>query len=105
MSDLAQRVVRRHLDEDQEARSWINADIVHVGETVFSARDLAWLLEDRADPLINISFRRSLTGLPNTVAWEALNDRAELVAGKLILHMALRGETQIIPWVEVTLDE
>ena len=151
MSDLAERIVRRHLDEDRDAESdhtpWTEDEIdrvvmltdgmlvtkpqkilrriargqqsqtdlrgnpspsVHLlyGDGgIISSQAVIRLLDDRCGFLAKLRFRPSLTGLPNTVAWEAVNGRAEAVSGKLIIHAGIRGNTEVVSWAEVVVDE
>lgn len=37
------------------------------------------------------------------MAWEALNENAEVVTGKLVLHAAV-AESEVVSWAEVTVD-
>ncbi len=48
-------------------------------------------------------FRRSLVNDPNAVAWEALDERAKLVTGRVVLHAGV-SETEIMSWAEVVID-
>lgn len=77
---------------------------IRVGESIIFAPDLAEVLEDRLGVLINVRFRPALRGSPNTVSWEALTERAEVVSGKLVVHAALHGDTKLVSWIDLILD-
>jgi hypothetical protein len=47
--------------------------------------------------LMNLRFRPSVAGTPNTVAWDALDERAEVVSGSLVLHAAV-ADDEVISW-------
>lgn len=151
MSDIAERVVRRHLDGDHEpdldAANCVEDEVDRVlvrtegmlitkpqrflrriadrhrrsdvarenqpdenlrvtygdGGSV-SSQDLIRVLDDRFGFVIKLRLRPSLTGLPNTISWEALNERAEVITGKLILHAELRGESELLVWASMIPD-
>jgi hypothetical protein len=74
--------------------------VEHTDSGRISAVALAKKLEPQLGLLVKLRFRPSLTATPNTVAWEALNERAEVVTGKLVLHAAL-AESEVASWAEV----
>jgi hypothetical protein len=53
---------------------------------------------------VGARYRRSLKIDPNGVEWEALSDEGRVVTGKLVLHAAV-GETEVVSWAEVVVDE
>jgi hypothetical protein len=61
------------------------------------------MLEPKTGFLVQLKFRPSMTGTPNTISWESLDKHANLVTGRLILHAAV-GETEIVSWAEVVVD-
>jgi hypothetical protein len=69
-----------------------------------SAVELAKMLEPDRGLLTELHFRRSLKIDPNGIEWEALDERAHVVSGKLILHAAV-SENEIVSWAEVVIDE
>jgi hypothetical protein len=54
--------------------------------------------------LLNFRFRPSLQGTPNTVAWEAVTERDQLVQGRVVLHGGVGANDSIILWPEVLVD-
>jgi hypothetical protein len=69
-----------------------------------SAARLARILEPHLGLLVKLRFRASLTGEPNTLDWEALTEKANVIAGRLILHACV-VETEVTSWAEVVVDE
>jgi hypothetical protein len=53
--------------------------------------------------LFKLTFRPAIQGLPNTVAWEAVTERNQLVRGRVVLHAAVADHT-ITSWGEVLID-
>jgi len=68
-----------------------------------SAVALMKMLGPEVGALVRLRFRPSLTGAPNTVAWEGLNERANIVSGKLLLRAAV-SESEVASWAEITID-
>jgi hypothetical protein len=101
---LAHRVARRHQAavalRDVPAPS-IRVEYSNSGRS--SAVALMKMLEPQVGKLVKLRFRRSLAVDPNGVEWEALNETASVVTGKLVLHAAL-DEDEVISWAEVTVD-
>jgi hypothetical protein len=118
---LVHRVARRH-HMNTAAQSGAARGRQHLAEIVFrdvpqpsvevlysdggiiATADVRRLLEPRVGFLANLRFRRSLTGQPNTIAWEGLDDKAQVVSGLLVLHAALRGETEVVSWADIEID-
>lgn len=71
---------------------------------IVTSRDCARLIEPHVGQVMNLTFRKSLTGLPNTVAWEALHSDGIIITGALVLHAAVRGN-QVVSWAEVQVDK
>ena len=69
-----------------------------------SATELMRMLEPTCGFVTGLRFRPAITGLPNTVAWEALGPDAEIVTGKLVLHGAVSG-VEVVTWAEVMINE
>jgi hypothetical protein len=100
---LAVRVARRHaavVFRDVPTETIL---IEYSNSGRISAVELTRMIERELGPLVTMRFRRSLVGTPNTVAWEALNERAELVTGKLELHAGVRDD-EVSSWAEVFID-
>jgi hypothetical protein len=55
--------------------------------------------------VLNLRFRPSLPGLPNTVEWDAVNERDQLVKGRIVLHGGVGADDSIILWPEVLVDQ
>lgn len=99
---LTRRVLARHMAAAVVLRS-VPAPTVEVilGDGgIVTGRDIARLLEDRVGTLLKVRFRRSLSGMPNTVAWEAVDERGEIVTGQVLVHAGVR-EDQVVAWAEV----
>jgi hypothetical protein len=61
----------------------------HSNAGTISAVELMKILEPTAWFLVKLRFRPSLSGLPNTISWEARDDNANIVTGTLVLHAAV----------------
>jgi hypothetical protein len=105
---LAHRIVRRH-----QARHGavifrnvpaVKTRVEYSDSGRISAVELMKMLEPTTGPLVKLRFRSSMTGLPNTVAWEALDTDANVVTGTLVLHAAV-SESEVLSWADVTVDE
>ncbi len=93
------RVARRH-------RAAVPAERVRIEYSDsgrISAVELMKMLEPTTGPLVRLRFRPSLSGSPNTISWEALDENANVVSGKLVLHAAV-SENEVVSWAEVTID-
>ncbi|MGA3122609.1 MAG: hypothetical protein ABSF69_17730 [Polyangiaceae bacterium] len=103
LDPLAVRVARRHAAVVFRDVPTEDIRIEYSDSGRISAVALSRMLERELGPLVTMRFRRSLVGTPNTVAWEALNERAELVSGKLELHAGVRDD-EVVSWAEVFID-
>jgi hypothetical protein len=81
-----------------------STEVIFSDGGVLTANDLRRLLEPQFGPLLKMRLRPSLTGLPNTVAWEALSENAEFVTGRVVLHASVET-TRIVVWAEVLVDQ
>jgi len=102
---IALRVARRHqaavvLREEPSTRTRIE----FTDSGGITACELMKMLARSTGPLVTLRFRPSLTGLPNVIAWEALNDSVDIVTGKLVLHAAV-AQAEIVTWAEVSVDQ
>ena len=105
---LAHRIVRRHqarqgaviFRDFPAARTRIE----YSDSGRISAVELMKMLEPTTGRLVKLRFRPSLTGLPTTVSWEALDTDANVVTGKLVLHAAV-SESEVVSWADVTVGE
>jgi hypothetical protein len=71
-----------------------------------SAVELARWLEPVFGTVVKLRFRPSMVGPPNTVAWEAMDARADVHGGKLVLHAGISEDgSEVVTWGEVTVDE
>jgi hypothetical protein len=71
-----------------------------------SAVELARWLEPVFGTVVKLRFRPSLTGLPNTVAWEAIKEDGEVANGKLVLHAGISDDgSEVVSRGEVAVDE
>jgi hypothetical protein len=68
-----------------------------------SAREIERILRAQLGVMLRLRFRPALGGMPNAIAWEALDERAELVTGKLVLHAGVRYD-EVVSWAELTVD-
>lgn len=103
-SPLARRIVRRH------QAAIVFRDIpVSPTRVEYSnggrilAVELARMLEPTCGFVTGLRFRPSLAGRPNTVSWEALDENAEVVTGKLVLHAGL-SDIEVVTWAEVIVE-
>jgi hypothetical protein len=71
--------------------------------TITSVQLARYLLPDYG-VLLNLRFRPSIQGMPNTVAWEAVTERDQLVQGRVVLHGGVGANDSIILWPEVIVD-
>jgi hypothetical protein len=69
-----------------------------------SAATLMRMLEPTHGTLVRLRFRASLTGTPNTAAWEALDKNANVIAGRLTLHAGV-SESEVTSWAEVMIND
>jgi hypothetical protein len=60
-------------------------------------------LEPHLGLLVKLRFRPSLTGTPNTVAGEALDEDANIRSGRVVLHAAV-SESAVTSCAEVVVD-
>jgi hypothetical protein len=61
------------------------------------------LLAPSFGPVLRLTFWHPLVGMPNTVAWDAVTERDELLRGRVVLHAAVVGNV-IRSWGEVFVD-
>jgi hypothetical protein len=95
---IASRVAQRY------RRDVLGATRVEYTDSgTISARDIERLLKPSFGVLMKMRFRPSLVGDPTTVAWEAVDARAHLVRGRLVLHAAV-AEDRVVSWAEVLVD-
>jgi hypothetical protein len=99
MNALARRVVRRH-QATVVFRDVPYSRIEYSDGARVTAVELARMLEPTTGPLTKLRFRSSITGTPNTIAWEALDEDADMVSGKLIIHARV-SDTEVVTWAEV----
>jgi hypothetical protein len=97
---IACRVASRHRAAVIPAR----ARLEYSSGGRISAIELTRMLEPDLGMLTELRFRRSLRIQPNAVEWEALDENASVVTGRLVLHAAV-SESQIVSWAEVVVDE
>jgi hypothetical protein len=103
---LADRVARRHAREAAVVLGNMPAAPTRI-EYTDSGRisDIAvmTLLEPAVGKLMKLRFRRSLVVDPNGVEWEGIDENANIVSGRIVLHAAI-SETEIVSWGEVIVD-
>ena len=102
---IAHRVARRH----QAAVALRNVPtegtrVEYSNSGRISAVELMKMLEPSIGALVKLRFRPAITGTPNTIAWEALDENANIISGKLVLHAAV-AEDEVVSWAEVVVDE
>jgi hypothetical protein len=102
---IAHRVALRHqaavLFRDVQTES---ARIEYSNSGRISAVELMKMLEPSTGKLLKLRFRRSLKIDPNGIEWEALDQDANVISGRLVLHAAV-AESEVVSWAEVTVDE
>ena len=103
-TEIARRVARRH----QAAVSLRNVPakdtrIEYSNSGTISAVALMKMLEPSIGKLVKLRFRPAIIGTPNTIAWESLDENANVVTGMLVLHAAVSDE-EIVSWAEVVVD-
>jgi len=99
---IAHRVARRY--QAAAALRVKNIRVEYSNSGRISAVELMKMLEPSIGKLVRLRFRPALTGMPNTISWEALDENANIISGKLVLHAAV-AEDEIVSWAEVTVDE
>jgi hypothetical protein len=77
--------------------------IEYTDSGTISAIEVARMLRPQLGMLLKLRFRRSLVVDPNGVEWEALDEYANVVSGRLILHAAV-SESTVGSWAELTVD-
>jgi hypothetical protein len=102
--DIAARVAARHqaaviLRDAPPRRTMIQ----YSSGGRISAVALMKVLEPELGVLMTVRFCPALTGLPNTVSWEALDEHAHIVTGQLVLHAAV-ADDEVVSWAEVMID-
>jgi hypothetical protein len=104
---IAVRVARRHAARHQAAvfpsLSRPNVRVEYTNHGRISAADLKKMLEPQVGRLKWLAFRPPVAGSPVTIRWEALAERAELVAGTLTLRSEV-SDHQVTTWAEVEVD-
>lgn len=103
MNLLARRVLARHRRAAIVLRDVpATVDVIYSEGGIVSGADTARLLEDRLGALLKVRFRPSLSGAPNTVAWEALDERGDVASGQLVLHAGVRDD-QVVVGAEIVI--
>jgi hypothetical protein len=104
-TEIARRVARRHqaavVFQDVPATE---TGIEYMDSGRISAVALMNMLEPSVGKLVRLRFRRSFKIDPNGVSWEALDEHANVLTGRLVLHAAF-GESELVSWAEVVVDE
>jgi hypothetical protein len=77
--------------------------IEYTDSGTISAMEVAKMLRPRLGILLKLRFRSSLVVDPNGAEWEAVDENANVVSGRLILHAAT-SETEVGTWAELTVD-
>jgi len=103
-SVVAARAIARRYQSTVVLRDEPATEIIMSNGGIITTGDLRRLLEPRLGMLVNMRLRPSLEGAPNTIAWEALNEDAEVVSGRVVLHAHLT-ETEIAVWADLVIDE
>jgi hypothetical protein len=100
-------VARRHVREAAVALRDVQPErfrVEYSNSGRISAVALARMLEPQLGILVKLRFRPAITGTPNTIAWEALDENANVISGKLVLHTGV-ADDEVISWAEVFVDE
>jgi hypothetical protein len=100
---LAVRVARRYAAIIFRDVPRPSVRVEHSNGGTITTEELRRMLEPQVGVLTKLRFRPSLTTDPKGVEWEALDERAELVTGRLVLHARAR-EDAVVSWAEVTID-
>jgi hypothetical protein len=106
-TELAHRVARRRVREAAIVFRDVHPErlgVEYSNSGRISAVALARMLEPQLGVLVKLRFRPAITGTPNTIAWEALDENANVISGKLVLHAGVTDD-EVISWAEVTVDE
>jgi hypothetical protein len=103
-TELAHRVALRHQAVALRNVPAENTRVYYSNSGRISSVELARMLEPQLGALVMLRFRPAITGTPNTIAWESLDENANIVSGKLELHAAV-SDDEIVSWAEVTVDE
>lgn len=100
LDPIARRVVRRFQSaiavEDDTRIEYTDSGFIF-GVTIMK------LLRPTVGNLVKLRFGPALTGLPNTVAFEAVRDDGAIIEGRVILHAAVDDDA-IFSWGEVVVD-
>lgn len=102
-SPLAHRHARRHAAVVFRDFPATKARVEYTDAGRISAVELARMLEPTCGFVTGLRFRPAITGLPNTISWEALDENAEVVTGKLVLHAGV-SDIEVVTWAEVIVD-
>jgi hypothetical protein len=85
---IAQRVARRHHEAlRRDVLGAVRVEYSNVGD--IDAGAVMKLLAPRFGPMLRLTFWHPLIGMPNTVAWDAVAERGELIRGRVVLHAAV----------------
>ena len=98
---LARRIVRRHAEV--VFRDVPYTRIEYSNGARVTAVELMRMLEPTCGIVTGLRFRPAIAGVPHTVSWEALDEYAEIVTGKLVLHGAV-SDSEVVTWAEVIVD-
>jgi hypothetical protein len=106
MTSTARRVASRFRASFLELpdRQRPAAQVILSDGGIITGADIKRLLEPQLGRIVNVRLRPSLQGEPTTVAWEGLNERAELVSGLVVLHATVDTH-EIVVWADLFVDE
>jgi hypothetical protein len=98
----AQRVARRYQGAVDRGDVPIGASIkvIYSDGGVITASDLERLLLGRVGLVTDIHLSPSPTA--NVVEWQGIDDHGAVVAGQLVLHVAVES-SKVISWAEITM--
>lgn len=71
---------------------------------IVTAQDVGRMIEPHVGPVFQLTFRKALNGLPNTVAWEAVDQDGDLLWGSLVLRAKV-SDSQVVSWAELQIDK
>ena len=105
LDPIAVRVARRHIARELAAQKpSTRATIGYGGCGRISAVELMKMLKPTTGPLVKLRFRASIVIDPNGVEFESLDENANIISGRLVLHAAV-AEDEVVSWAEVIVDE
>ncbi len=97
MSDLAHRVVRRHLDDESDELPSESFELTLAGGGIVEAEDLVRLLARYFGPVTDVRFEWTGDGC----RWAGHNAKGMELYGQISARIRILGDSTIETWLEV----